>query len=273
MSSHPPAVAERMGAIGQGGYLGRLGARISAVGSSLCLGVDPHPDALPVGFSRDVAGVERFAQLILEVALPRAAAVKFNVAFYEAFGSAGIAALERLRARVPAEVPFIADAKRGDIASTVERQMVAIFDALGADAVTLNPYLGRDSLEPFLARTDRFAYILCRTSNSGAAEFQGLTVDGQPLYIAVARRVARWADAGAQVGLVVGATAPPGARPDTRRSNGAASARPWSGRAGWRPGGGPHCGAGNIRGCGGNPWWRAARQRVARHRGGRPRVC
>lgn len=189
-------------------YLDRLGARIAAVGNSLCLGVDPLPEALPAGFSRDVVGVERFAQLILEAAMPRAAAVKFNVAFYEAFGSAGIAALERLRARVPAEVPFIADAKRGDIASTVARQAVAIFDALGADAVTLNPYLGRDSLEPFLARTDRFAYVLCRTSNPGAAEFQGLTVDGEPLFIAVARRVAGWANDGAQVGLVVGATAP-----------------------------------------------------------------
>lgn len=197
-----------MGATGQAGYLGRLSARIAAVGSSLCLGVDPDPDALPAGFSRDLAGVERFAQLILEAAMPRAAAVKFNLAFYEAFGSPGIAALERLRARVPADVPFIADAKRGDIASTVARQTVAIFDALGADAVTLNPYLGRDSLEPFLARTDRFAYVLCRTSNPGAAEFQALTVEGQPLFLAVARRVAGWADDGAQVGLVVGATAP-----------------------------------------------------------------
>ena len=208
MSSHPPAVAERVGATGQASYLGRLNARIATVGNSLCLGVDPDPDALPAGFTRDLAGVERFAQLILETAMPRAAAVKFNLAFYEAFGSAGIAALERLRARVPAEVPFIADAKRGDIASTAARQTIAIFDALGADAVTLNAYLGRDSLEPFLARTDRFAYVLCRTSNPGAAEFQGLTVDGRPLFLAVARRVAGWADDGAQVGLVVGATAP-----------------------------------------------------------------
>jgi orotidine-5'-phosphate decarboxylase len=197
-----------MSATGQASYLGRLSARISSVGNSLCLGVDPDPEALPAGFSRDLAGVERFAQLILEAAMPRAAAVKFNVAFYEAFGSAGIAALERLRARVPAEVPFIADAKRGDIASTAARQAVAIFDALGADAVTLNPYLGRESLEPFLARTDRFAYVLCRTSNPGAAEFQGLTVDGGPLFLEVARRVAGWAQDGAPVGLVVGATAP-----------------------------------------------------------------
>ena len=189
-------------------YLDRLGARIAAVGTSLCLGVDPDPAALPKGFSADVQGVERFARLILEAALPRAAAVKLNLAFYEAFGSAGIAALERLRARVPADVPFIADAKRADIGSTAARQAVAIIDVLGADAVTLNPYLGRDALEPFLARSDRFAYVLCRTSNTGAAEFQGLDTQGQPLFLAVARRVAGWAQDGAPVGLVVGATAP-----------------------------------------------------------------
>jgi orotidine-5'-phosphate decarboxylase len=197
-----------MGATGQGTYLDRLNARIAAIGSTLCLGVDPDPQALPNGFTRDVQGIERFASLILDAAMPYAAAVKCNLAFYEAFGAAGVAALERLRARVPSHVPFIADAKRADIGSTAARQAVAIFEALGADAVTLNPYLGRDALEPFLARADRFAYILCRTSNAGAAEFQGLDTAGAPLYIAVAKRVAGWAQDGAPVGLVVGATAP-----------------------------------------------------------------
>jgi len=208
VSSQPSALADTAGVAGQASYLARLSARISAVGNALCVGVDPDPAALPAGFTPDVHGVERFAALILDVAGARAAAVKFNVAFYEAFGSAGMAALERLRARVPKDVPFIADAKRADIGSTAARQAVAIFDALGADAVTLNPYLGRDALEPFLARRDRFGYVLCRTSNAGAAEFQGLDVDGQPLYLAVARRVAGWAEDGAPVGLVVGATAP-----------------------------------------------------------------
>ncbi|HEY7600846.1 MAG TPA: hypothetical protein VH741_13035, partial [Candidatus Limnocylindrales bacterium] len=78
-------------------YLARLAARTAAVGSHLCLGLDPHPDQLPPGFSRDVAGIERFGRLVLEAALPHAAAVKANLAFYEAFGSAGVAALERLR--------------------------------------------------------------------------------------------------------------------------------------------------------------------------------
>ena len=87
-----------------------------------------------------------------------------------------MAALERLRALVPADVPFVADAKRGDIGSTAARQAVALFDVLGADAVTVNPYLGEEAIAPLLERADRFAYVLCRTSNPGAAELQGLAV-------------------------------------------------------------------------------------------------
>ena len=116
----------------------------------------------------------RFCRLLLEAALPHAAAVKPNLAFFEAHGSAGVAVLERLRALVPASVPFVADAKRGDIGTTAQRQATALYDALGADAVTVNPYLGEEAIEPLLARADRFAYVLCRTSNPGAAELQGL---------------------------------------------------------------------------------------------------
>jgi orotidine-5'-phosphate decarboxylase len=197
-------------------FLDRLGRRVEHVGTYLCLGVDPDPDALPAGFSRDAAGIESFSRLLIEAAAPYAAAIKANVAFFEAFGSAGIAALERIRAAIPSDIPFIADAKRGDIGSTAARQAVALFDALGADAITANPYLGRDALAPLLERTDRFVYVLCRTSNPSAATLQNLPVvtaaevnsDGDPLYIHVARTVASWADGGDQVGLVVGATAP-----------------------------------------------------------------
>ncbi len=146
---------------------------------------------------------------MLDAAVPHAAAVKINVAFFEAFGSAGIAALERVRAAVPADVPFIADAKRADISNTSARQAVALFDSLGADAVTASPYLGRDALAPFLERVDRFVYVLCRTSNAGAGELQNLPLeDGTPLFVHVARRAAEWAGDAANVGLVVGATAP-----------------------------------------------------------------
>jgi orotidine-5'-phosphate decarboxylase len=196
-------------------YLDRLAARTAATGTFLCLGIDPDPAALPDAFPPTLDGVEAFARLLLESALPYAAAVKPNLAFFEAHGSPGMAALERLRARVPADVPFIADAKRGDIGTTAAKQATALYDALGADAVTVNPYLGGEAILPLLDRADRFAYVLCRTSNPGAAEIQGLDVaedagagyPAEPLYARVARRAVTWGPGGT-VGLVVGATAP-----------------------------------------------------------------
>jgi orotidine 5'-phosphate decarboxylase subfamily 2 len=196
-------------------YLERLAARSAAVGGVLCLGLDPDPAALPPGFAPDIAGIEAFATLALEACLPHAAAVKPNLAFYEAFGSRGLAALERIRARVPADVPVILDAKRADIGSTSARLAVALFDTLGADAVTLNPYLGHDAVAPLLGLDARYVYLLCRTSNPGADELQGLEVGpsgeapAEPLAFRVARTVAGWPEARAGgVGLVVGGTAP-----------------------------------------------------------------
>lgn len=208
-----------MSAAGESTYLERLAARSAATGTVLCLGIDPDPASLPAGFTADVEGVERFAELLLEAALPFAAAVKPNLAFFEAFGSAGWAALERLRARIPGDVPVIADAKRADIDSTTARQVVAYFDALGVDAVTVSPYLGQDAVAAYLDRPGRFAYVLCRTSNEGAADLQGLRVRGrweegggfsapdEPLWARVARDVTGWGPGGT-AGLVVGATAP-----------------------------------------------------------------
>jgi orotidine 5'-phosphate decarboxylase subfamily 2 len=184
----------------------------------LCLGIDPHPDALPRGVPSTLAGVEAFAQMLLRVAAPCAAAVKANAAFFEAFGSAGVAALERLRAAVPADVPFILDAKRGDIPSTAEQYAAAAYDALDADAVTASPYLGPDSLEPLLARADRFVYVLCRTSNPGSRVLQELIVaaddtagptgaPAEPLAHRIARSASGWQRYPGTLGLVVGATA------------------------------------------------------------------
>ena len=196
-------------------YLDRLGARTRSTRSVLCLGVDPVPEALPEGFGRDLAGIERFCEVLLDAAMPYASAVKPNLAFFEAFGSAGIAALERLRSRIPAGVIFVGDAKRGDIGTTAARQATALFDVLGCDAITVNPYVGSEAVEPLIERGDRFAYVLCRTSNPGAGEFQSLEVaadsvlgaPAEPLYARVARRARSWGPGGT-VGLVVGATAP-----------------------------------------------------------------
>ena len=127
-------------------YLDRLGARCAAVGSVLCLGIDPDPASLPPGFPPDRAGVERFARRLVEAAGPHAAAVKPNLAFFEAFGSAGVAAFERVRAAIPTEIPVLVDAKRGDIGTTSARHSVALYDALGSDAITVSPYMGEESI-------------------------------------------------------------------------------------------------------------------------------
>lgn len=189
-------------------FLGRLAGRVGSVRTTLCLGIDPDPKSLPDGYSHDLAGVERLALTLLEAGAQHAAAVKINVAFFEAYGSAGVATLERVRSRVPADIPVIADAKRGDIGSTSARYATAIFDALGADAITASPYLGGDALAPLLERADRFVYVLCRTSNPGAGEIQDLEIGREPLFLHVARRAREWAAGSANVGLVVGATAP-----------------------------------------------------------------
>jgi orotidine-5'-phosphate decarboxylase len=201
-------------------YLERLAGRSAATGTVLCLGIDPDPASMPDGFGDDIASIERFATLLLEAALPYAAAVKPNLAFFEAYGAAGWAALERVRARIPADVPVIADAKRGDIGSTTARQVVGYFDSLGVDAVTINPYVGEEALLGYLERADRFAYVLCRTSNPGALDVQGqqlaarvAAADGrpdapaEPVWARIARDASRWGPGGT-VGLVVGATAP-----------------------------------------------------------------
>jgi len=185
------------------------------VGSVLCVGIDPTPEALPAGFPADLAGLERFALLIVEATAPFAAAMKPNLAFFEAFGSRGVAALERVRAAIPAGIPVIADAKRGDVETTVARQAVALFDALGVDAVTASPYLGLRALAPFLERDGGFTYVLCRTSNPAAGELQDLVVmadverdfPAEQLHRRVARLVAV-GGLGDRAGLVVGATAP-----------------------------------------------------------------
>jgi len=187
--------------------LERLRARVDRLGAPLCLGIDPQPDALPEGIEPNASGLERYARGLVDAAGPFAAAIKVNVAFFEAFGSAGWAALERLRLDVPQDHFLILDAKRGDIGSTAERYAAGLLGHLGADAVTLSPYLGEDAVEPFLAYPGRMVYLLARTSNPSAGRLQDQLVEGVPLHEHVARWAAtRWTDG--RLGLVVGATVP-----------------------------------------------------------------
>ncbi len=194
-------------------YLNQLGASTARAGSLLCVGIDPVPSALPVTFRESHAGIERWIDTLIAAAMPHAAAFKMNLAYFEALGSEGMRLAEHVRRQIPAEIPLIVDAKRGDIGATVVAQGVALFDVLGADAVTANPYLGIGALAPFLDRTDRFTYLLCRTSNPESAELQSLRVgasDTDPAET-LAERVARLAGRRAEgvagrIGLVVGAT-------------------------------------------------------------------
>ncbi|MGI8607725.1 MAG: orotidine-5'-phosphate decarboxylase, partial [Candidatus Dormibacteria bacterium] len=184
-----------------------LQASCAAHDSHVCVGLDPDLDALPAGFEPTPDDVLRFVTAIVEATAEFAAVFKPNSAFYEAMGPPGMEVLQAVIAAVPAGTPVLLDAKRGDIGNTAERYASTCYDVLGATAVTLSPYLGRDSLEPFLRRPDRGAFILCRTSNPGADDFQELEVEGEPLFLEVARRCRDW-NAGRNVGLIAGATRP-----------------------------------------------------------------
>ena len=182
-----------------------LDRRARETGSLVCVGLDPHPADLPEPTAQ---AAKAFCLRLIDAAADLALAFKPNAAFFEALGPEGWAALAEVIAAVPPGVPVILDAKRGDIASTAEAYAASAFDRLGASAVTLSPYLGRDSLAPFLRDPSRGVFLLCKTSNPGASDLQDLTLsDGRPLYAAVAG-LAQEMNASSNIGLVVGATQP-----------------------------------------------------------------
>lgn len=186
-------------------------ARARRANSLLCVGLDSALERLPQRFREAELPQFAFNRWIIEQTHPYVAAYKPNVAFYEAQGAQGLASLAAtaryLREQHP-DILTICDAKRGDIGSTNAGYVRAIFDELGFDAVTLNPYLGSEALEPFLAREDRACIILCRTSNPGAGEFQDLMIGGLALWRIVAERVSRDWNARGNCMLVAGATYP-----------------------------------------------------------------
>jgi len=169
--------------------------------SWLCIGLDPDPELMP--------GIDvlQFNKAIIEATSDLVCAYKPNLAFYEALGTEGLAILEKTVKCIPGDIPVIGDAKRGDIGNTARAYARALFSILGLDAATINPYLGYDSIEPFINYQDKGVFILCRTSNKGAADFQNLTTNGLPLYEAVAQKAKQWNIYG-NIGLVVGATYP-----------------------------------------------------------------
>ena len=184
-------------------FTARLASVIADTGSLLCLGLDPDGMA-------DAAAAERQCHSLLEATADSVCAVKPNLAFFEQFGSAGYAVLERLRAAIPTDRLLILDGKRGDIDSTMSAYARALFDVLGADAITVNPLLGGDSLAPVLARQGRGVFVLARTSNPGAVDFLDRPTPGgeDPLYQRIVETAQAWDPSGGAIGFVVGATAP-----------------------------------------------------------------
>ena len=188
-------------------FVDKLRRASRANDSLLCIGLDPDPDRLPDGVS-----TADFNRAVIEATSDLVCAYKPNIAFYEQSGIEGLRALEATVAAVPSGIPVIVDAKRGDIGSTAQAYARALFDTWGFDAATVNPYLGRDSLDPFLERGDKGVLIVCRTSNLGSSDLQALLTTGEsgaamPLYQRVALLALEWNTRG-NVGLVVGATQP-----------------------------------------------------------------
>jgi orotidine-5'-phosphate decarboxylase len=193
----------------------RLRQVTAETGTCLCVGLDPDPARLPSPLAGRSAGkvsgaVLQFCNAITEATAPHAAAFKPNLAFFEALGPDGAVVLEMVAIAVrEAGRLLVLDGKRGDVGHTAERYAAALYDRLGADAVTVAPYMGRDSLTPFLQHEGRCAFALVATSNPGADDLQGLDVGGEPLYRHVARLAASvGAEAPGTAGFVVGATRP-----------------------------------------------------------------
>ena len=199
-------------------FFTKLDAAVERNQSLLCVGLDPTPAQLPTRHRQDngdlLAGLLAWNRAVIEATADLVCVYKPNIAFYEALGAPGMALLRQTLALIPKDLPVLLDVKRGDIGSTAAAYAQACFDNLGVDAVTLSPYLGRDSIEPFARYQDKGLFILCHTSNPSAGDLQHLeitdwrTLDregNQPLYIHVARTAVTWSP---NVGLVVGATYP-----------------------------------------------------------------
>jgi orotidine-5'-phosphate decarboxylase len=191
------------------GFHSKLKAAWESSNSMLCVGLDPDPARLPARFDAGDEAIYEFCTAIIDATAHAVCAFKPQVAYFGA--QRAEPTLERLCNYIHQTYPgvlLILDAKRGDIGPTAQQYAHEAFDRYGADVLTVNPYLGTDSIEPYLRYADRGVFVLCRTSNPGGGDFQSLDVKGEPLFANVARRVAmEWGEMG-ECGLVVGATFP-----------------------------------------------------------------
>ena len=190
-------------------FINKLSAAWSSNNSLLCVGLDPDLARLPAHLQQQPDGIFTFCKAIIDATADLACAFKPQIAYFAALGAEDQleAICNYLRQHYP-QIPLILDAKRGDIGATAQQYAREAYDRYGADAVTLSPYMGFDSIEPYLAWSERGQIILCRTSNPGGSDLQFLNVDGKPLYQHVAAMVAGKWNRNGQCALVVGATFP-----------------------------------------------------------------
>lgn len=182
--------------------------RIQATNSSrLCVGLDPDPTRLPKPSVSDDNQIFAFNKAIIDATHDLVCSYKLNFAFYEQCGIQGLEALRRTLEYIPDEIVVIADAKRGDIGNTAAAYARSIFESSDFDAVTVNPYMGRDSVRPFLEYANKMTFVLALTSNPGSSDFQRLKSDDLPLYVHVVRKSLSWTQKD-NIGFVVGATHP-----------------------------------------------------------------
>lgn len=188
-------------------FIQRVQKNATRLKHHVCLGLDPDPALMPHHYPKSIEGIRSFLWDVIDATKNNVVAYKPNMAFFEVWGIEGIALLQDLRKAIPAQVPIILDAKRGDIGNTSAKIASYLIDYLKADAITLHPYMGLDSLLPFFNYKDCFHFVLGLTSNPGAKEFECLRLSNQDyVYDAVLNACRNWHHTYGNVGAVVGAT-------------------------------------------------------------------
>ena len=188
-------------------FSNKLAQAVKTNDSLVCVGLDPDPAKLPAAVQDKDNPVLYFNKAIIDATADLVCIYKPNWAFYGALGASAWSTIKGTVDHVPEQIPVLVDAKVGDIGSTAERYAQMFFDKMGADALTVTPYMGTDAVEPFTAYTDKGVILICLTSNPGAEDFEKQALADGPLYEYVARQAQRWNHAG-NCGLVVGATQP-----------------------------------------------------------------
>jgi len=193
-------------------FIEKLSKSIKRSDSLVCVGLDIDKDRIP-SFLFDTSDDPylEFNKTIVDVTKDIVCAYKLNLAFYEALGETGFTVLRKTIEYIPRDIVVILDGKRNDIGNTAKKYAEALFDYIKGDAVTLNPYLGIDSVKPFLSYSNKCCFILCKTSNPSSKEIQDLNVEGKPLYYHIAKKILEWnkiSGRGTTIGAVVGATYP-----------------------------------------------------------------